>query len=1089
MKKSLLGRGKLTLLGLVLLVAGLLSTSVYSLESTRLLRFADIHKNKVTFVYSGDIYIADINSGQATRLTSHIGFETFPKFSREGDKIAFAAEFNGSRQVYTMSLDGSQMKQITYYNDVGPMPPRGGYDYRVMDWSVDDKHVLVRGNRLPWGVRMGRPYLVPTDGGLAQPMAVPETGGGMLSPDGSKYLYTPIDREFRTWKRYRGGRAQDVWIYDLVNNTSEQLTTNHATDNQPVWVGDDIYFLSDRDYTLNLYQYQKGSEPKKLTEHKTHDTLWASAGPNAVVYENDGYLWRFDPKQQKSEQLHIQITGHQQDLMPQFKNVSAQIESMAISKDGKRAVFGARGEIFTVPQKHGEIRNISNTPGIREISVSWSPDGKQVAYLSDKTGEYEIYIRSQDGQGEEKQLTSDGNIWRFAPVWSPDSKKMAFADKRQTLWLVDIKSKKLANLDRSDTNDIEDYRWSPDSQWLTYTKQEDNGYGSIWLANAKSKKVKRLTSGNASEQEPVFGSNGHYLFFLSNRDFNLSFSSYEFNYLYHQATRVYALQLNNNSPALYPYQSDEVKLSKAKEKNSKDDSDVKSDKQAVVVKIDFKNVESRVIALSAPAGNYRNLQVSGEQVFVLKGEGDGNQLQVINLKKKDKPATVVDKATTYRLSADGKKLLIRNKNDFAIVDAKEKQKFDDNKLDLKNLTLKIDPKIEWQQMYVDGWRVFRDWFYDPNIHGMDWQQVRVKYQPWVDAATHRTDLDYAFGEIAGELNSGHIYVNAGDQPAAKRRKHGLLGAELSQHSSGYFKIDKIFPGENWHDEFRSPLTQPGVKAQANNYIIAINDVPTKSVNNIYQLMEDTFGRDIKLTLNNKPRAKGSWNATIKPIAKEHNLRYLDWVNQRASMVDKLSDGRIGYLHLPNTGREGNRELNKRFLPQVTKDALIIDDRYNGGGFIPDRMIELLSRKTLNYWKYRGLKPNATPLIAHDGPKAMLINGYSSSGGDALPYYFRKLGLGKLIGTRTWGGLIGISGNPDLADGGLLLAATFRTMDTEGKWIVENVGVSPDIEVIDRPELVHAGHDPVLERAVKELLKELDENPRKSIKAPAAPTQF
>ena len=1071
-------------LSAALLGAALISGPVQADDSTRLLRFADIHKDKVTFVYSGDIYIADINSGESTRLTSHEGMETFPKFSRQGDKIAFAAEFNGSRQVYTMNLDGSDINQITYYNDVGPMPPRGGYDYRVMDWSADDKHVLVRGNRLPWGVRMGRPYLVPVDGGLAEPLAVPETGGGMLSPDGKKYLYTPIDREFRTWKRYRGGRAQDVWIYDLENNTSEQLTTHRATDNQPVWVGDKIYFLSDREYTLNLFEYQKGQAPKKLTQHKDHDALWASAGPDALVYEQDGFLWRFDPTSNQSKKLNIKVKGNAKHLMPQFKNVSAQIESMDISKDGKRAVFGARGELFTVPAKDGEVRNISNTPGVREISVSWSPDGKNVAYLSDKSGEYEIYIRAQSGKGKEQRLTTDGSIWRFGPVWSPDSKKLAFSDKNQTLWSLDVKSKKLTKLDRSDTNDIQDYSWSPDSQWIAYTKQEDNGYGSIWVANTKSGKASRLTSANTSDQEPVFGAKGNYLFFLSNRDYNLSFSSYEFNYLYHQATRVYAAQLNNNAPALYPHQSDEVGLSKAS-KDKKDDK--KSDK--LKVNIDFAGFDSRVVALPGDAGNYNNLQANGKQVFVLRNQNNRNNLQVIDLKKNKAPKTIAENVRDYLMADEGKKLLVRRGNDFAILDAKPDQKFDKAKLNLSNLTLKIDPKVEWQQMYVDGWRILRDWFYDPNTHGNDWEQVRKKYQPWVDAATHRTDLDYAFGEIAGELNAGHVYVNSGDQPRVASRTHGLLGAEFSQDKSGYFKIEKIFSGENWHDAFRSPLTQPGVKAKQGDFILAVNGKSTKDVNNIYQLLEDTQNRTVTLTINSRARTKGSWTAEVKPIAREHNLRYLDWVNQRAAMVEKLSGGRIGYLHLPNTAIDGNRELYKRFLPQVTKDALIIDDRYNGGGFIPDRMIELLSRKTLNYWKFRGLKPNATPLIAHDGPKAMLINGYSSSGGDALPYYFRKLGLGKLIGTRTWGGLIGISGNPGLADGGLLLAATFRTMDTEGNWVVENVGVSPDIEVLDRPELVHAGQDPSLERAVKELLKDLKANPRKSIKAPPAPTNF
>ena len=1071
------------LLSTLLLATATLSLQVAAADdSTRLLRFADIHKDKVTFVYAGDIYIADTNSGQSTRLTSHHGVETFPKFSRTGDKIAFAAEFSGSRQVYSMNLDGSQIKQLTYYNDVGPMPPRGGFDYRVMDWTADDRHVLVRANRLPWGVRMGQPYLVPAEGGMAEPLAVPETGGGMLSPDGTKYVYTPIDREFRTWKRYRGGRAQDVWVYNLENNTSEQLTTNNATDNQPVWVGDDIYFLSDRDYTLNLYRYKKGEAPEKLTDHKTHDSLWASSGPDALVYENDGFLWRFDPKTNKSDQLKIHVQGNPEYLLPQFKNVAAQIESMDISADGKRAVFGARGEIFTVPAKKGEIRNVTKSPKAREIGVSWSPNGKHVAYLSDQSGEYEIYIRNQNGLGAEQRITTNGAIWRFNPVWSPDSKKLAFSDKNQILWVVDVKSKRLKKLDRSERNDINDYTWSPDSNWLAYTKNEDNGFGSIWVYDLGEEKAFALTTKATNEQEPVFDPQGRYLFFLSNRDYNLSFSDYEFNYLYHRSTRLYAAQLNNSAPSLYPYESDEVNQKKKEDKDKDKDDEIE-------VTIDASGFADRVIALPGDAGDYGNLQTNGKHVFVINQENDKDELIAISLSEKEDGKAIVDGVRDYVLAGKGEKILVRKGNDFAIVDAKPKQKFADAKLDLKNLTLKIDPKTEWQQMYVDGWRILRDWFYDPNIHGMDWVGVKNKYQPWVDAATHRVDLDYAFGEIAGELNAGHIYVNAGDQPRVDRVNGGLLGAEISKHSSGYFKIDKIFKGENWHDAFRSPLTQPGVNAKVGEYIIAVNGVSTKGVANIYQMLENAGDRHVTLKLNRRASQKDSRNVNVKPITRETNLRYLDWIASRAAMVDKLSNGRIGYVHLPNTAIDGNRELFKRFLPQTTKDALIIDDRYNGGGFIPDRMIELLSRKTMNYWKFRGLKPNATPLIAHDGPKAMLINGYSSSGGDALPFYFRKMGLGKLIGTRTWGGLIGISGNPGLADGGLLLASTFRIMDADGKWVVENVGVSPDIEVVDRPELVHAGQDPSLERAVQELLKELKDNPRNSIKAPAAPTEF
>ena len=1074
------------ILAIVLLTVG---TPSFARENVRLMRYADIHKDKVTFVYAGDIYVADIHSGQSTRLTSDIGFEVFPKFSHSGKKIAFSAEYTGSRQVYIMNIDGSDLKQLTWYNDVGPMPPRGGYDYRILDWSVDDKNVLARANRLPWGERMGRPYLVPIDGGLAQPLAVPETGGGMLSPDGNKFVYTPIDREFRTWKRYRGGRAQDVWVYDLQNNSSKRLTTHRASDYQPVWIGDEIYFLSDRDYTINLYKYNKDANPEKLTHHDLHDALWASAGPEALVYENDGYLWRFDPKTRSTRQLKINIAGNPRALVASRKNLKKQIESMDISYDGKRVVMGARGEIFTVPAKNGEIRNISKSPSAREISVSWSPNGRYVAYLSDKTGEYELYIKDRKADYKEKQLTTDGSIWRFTPVWSPNSEKLAFSDKNHILWVVNINDSRLQRCDQSNQNDIQDYSWSPDSQWLSYTKVENNGFGSIWACDLKNKKAQQLTNSNTSDFSPVFGRNGKYLYFLSNRDYNLTFSSYENNYLYTQATRVYAVQLNPQVDSLYPFLSDEVgEEINRDEKSDKKNEGGKDKKQPVSVKIVAKNFEQRIMALPFEAGDYQSLQTSDESVFVIQN-GEKSKLMMVGLKENKKPETVIEKVSDYQLSANGKKILINIDGSYGIVDAKPKQKIDDVKLDLKNLAAKINPQVEWQQMYVDGWRILRDWFYDANTHGNNWVQIKEKYQPWVNEITHRTDLDYVFGEIAGELNSGHIYVNAGDQPSVKRAQNGLLGAEFSRDQSGYFKIEKIFAGENWMPNRRSPLRAPGIKARVGDYITAVNGVSTTTHVNLYALLEHTLERNIKLSLNNKPQKKGSWDIVVKPIASETQLRYLEWVAQRMQMVDELSGGRIGYIHLPNTAQQGNKELFKQFLPQINKDALIIDDRYNGGGFIPDRMIELLSRKTLNYWKRRGLEPNAEPLIAHDGPKVMLINGLAGSGGDALPYYFRKLGLGKLIGTRTWGGLIGISGNPSLADGGLILASTFRFMDTDGNWAVENEGVAPDIEVIDRPELVAAGKDPSLMRAVEELLKDLKENPRKSIKAPSSPTKF
>lgn len=1056
-------------------------------ETTRLLRFPDIHHDKVVFVYAGDIYIADINTGKANRLTSHPGQEAFPKFSRNGEKIAFSAEFSGSRQVFIMNNDGSDLKQLTWYNDVGPMPPRGGFDYRILDFSPDDQKILVRANRLPWGIRMGKPYWVPVDGSLAQPSVIPETGGGMLSPDGSHYVYTPIDREFRTWKRYRGGRAQEIWTYDLKNNTSKQLTNHPGTDNQPVWVDGEIYFTSDRNYTLNLFKYSENSQPEQITHHKEYDVLWASAGPESIVYENDGYIWRYHPQTKKNYKLDIEIIGNRQYQLPQRKSVVDFIQSIDLSPNGKRVAIAARGDIFTVPASKGEIRQVFQSPSSREIDITWSPNGKHLAYLSDKSGEYELYTVSAKPAAQPEQLTSDGHIWRFPPKWSPDSRYLAYADKNQTLWVYDTHKKTNKKLDRSNRNDITHYRWSPDSHWITYTKAEDNGFSSIWVYNITSNQQLQLTNKDTNDFSPVFDTAGQYLFFLSNRDYNLSFSSYEFNYLYHNATRIYAARLNNNAKHIYPFISDESTTTENQPK-SKENKKVNAIKN---IDIEPSVFRTSIVSLPGNAGNYFDLQTKNNKLFVLSNRESHSDLLRLHLGDEIKSELVINDINAYYLSDNGEKILISKNNNYAIIDSNEKavESLDGKKLDLKNLTVKIDPQLEWQQMYTDAWRILRDWFYDPNLHGMDWNSIRQKYQPWVNAIAHRADLDYILGEIAGELNAGHVYVNNGDQPQVIRQENGLLGAELVRDKSGYFRIEKIFPGENWHDNYRSPLTQSSINIQPGDYIISVNGASTQSTNNIYQLLEHQANRTVELKINNKPSKTGARSAFIKPITSEHNLRYLEWVKQRMDMVNKLSNGRIGYIHLPNTAEQGNRELFKYFLPQINKDALIIDDRYNGGGFIPDRMIELLSRKTLNYWKFRGLDPNATPLIAHDGPKAMLINGLSSSGGDALPYYFRKNNLGPIIGTRTWGGLIGISGNPGLVDGGSVLAATFRFIDTDGKWAVENVGVSPDIEVIDYPHLVAQGQDPSLKRAVDELLKSLDKNPRKAIKAPPAPTKF
>ena len=1066
----------------LLLTSALLGAAFYTQADTRILRFPDISATQVVFVYGGDIYTAARSGGAALRLTSHAGMELFPKFSPDGRQIAFSAEYSSTRQVYVMPSDGSAAPtQLTWYNDVGAMPPRGGFDHRVLDWTPDGKNILVRMNRLGFDERAGRPYLVPVAGGDEVALRVPETGGGMLSPDGKKFVYTPIDREFRTWKRTRGGRAQDVWVYDLIKNTSLRLTEDRATDNQPMWLGDSIYFTSDRNYTLNLFQMPPiGGTAKQITQFKDFDVLWPSAGADAIVFENGGWLYTLAAGATEPSKLNITVNGDKPGTLPALKNVVGQIESSDLSAAGERVIFSARGELFSVPRKDGVIRNLSNTAAAREMSVALSPDGKTLAYLSDATGEYELYVRPISG-GAAMQLTKGGKSWRLSPMWAPDSQALLLSDSENRLFLTTLDGRSSLIDQSTRARAISEYVFSPDSKHVAYVKANATSMNEIWWFNRATAEKQRVLGGQFDAATPCFDPAGRYLYFTSNREHNLSYSSYEFNYLYNNAGRIFAARLNADASPLMPQKSDEIGVATPKAEPVKAEA-----KPAVTgaLKIDLNGMENRVEALSIPGGNYVGLAASANGVYFAAQTGQGPaELKYFELFSA-KIDLVAAGVSSFRLSANASTLLLNVNGSWVVSDAKPGVDISKH-IDLSNLTLRIDPKTEWQQMYVDAWRILREWFYDPGMHGNDWDAIRAKYQPLLASASQRSDLDYVLSEIAGELNAGHIYVDRGDEPRVERKESGLLGAEFTRTDTGY-RVSKIFPGQNWSEEFRSPFLDAGVDIALGDVITAIDGKRALSVKNFYQLLEGSGGRGVEIERERDGSAK---RVQVKTIIAETSLRYLDWIQTRSALVDKLSNGRIGYVHLPNTAIEGNRELFKQLPSQIDKEALIIDDRYNGGGFIPDRIIEILARKPLNYWKRRGLEPQATPLLSHNGPKAMLINGLSSSGGDALPYYFRKLGLGLIIGTRTWGGLIGISGNPSLADGGTMSASTFRILSTDNKWVVENEGVAPDIEVLDRPELLAAGADPSVERAVTELLKTLAANPKTPVVAPAAPVDF
>jgi tricorn protease len=1057
-------------------------------ELTRLLRQPDIHQDLVAFVYAGDIWIAGAEGGMARRLTSHEGLEQFPKFSPDGRWIAFTGEYSGTTQVHVIPAAGGEPRQLTFYNDVGPLPPRGGVDNRVVDWTPDGKSILFLPHRLPWGDRMGIHYTIPFEGGMERPVGIPEGSGGSYSPDGTRIAYTPIEREFRTWKRYRGGRAQDVWIWNVASRTAEQITTDPATDNQPVWIGSTIYFTSDREPSmrLNLWAYDTATKrTRKVTDHQDYDVLWPSGDAQRVVYEQGGYLWIFDPATNGSTQIPIRVHGDFKNAVPRFINVKDDIQTAGISPSGARAVFGAHGDVFTVPAEEGEIRNLTTTPGIREMNPTWSPDGRTVAYLSDRTGEYEIWVRPSDGSGEERQVTRGNDVWRFAPVWSPDSRKLAFADKTASLKWVEVDSGRITTVDRGDYDDIDQFAWAPDSNWIAYTRVGETRFGSIWAYSLASGAKHQLTSSATDDRDPVFDPSGRYLYFLSDRDYNLTFSGFEFNYVYTNPTRVYVGILSKDGPALFLPESDEEEAeADPAEPAETATTPAPTAPARVTVSIDPEGFENRIRAIPGDPGNYRRLSADAKGVYYLTGSGAQTALEHYDVTDKKKN-TILTGISGYQLAAGRAKLIWWNAGSYGIVEAKPDQK-KDKTLDLAKLDLKIDPRAEWAQQYTDAWRILRDFFYDPNMHGVDWNLMRERYGALVPHVAHRADLDYILGELGGELDAGHVYVSTGGGWQIPRTDNGLLGAVVAEDPSGYYRIQKIFPGENWHADFRSPLTEPGVNVREGDYILAVDGRTTRGVDNFYRLLENKADRVVTLRVGPRPSTEGSREEQVRPIKQETNVRYLDWVESRRRYVEQKSGGRIGYIHLPNTAQEGNRELFKGFLPQANKDALIIDDRYNGGGFIPDRMIELLDRPVLSYWARRNIRPSVTPGFAHTGPKAVLMNAYSSSGGDAFPYYFRERGLGPLIGTRTWGGLIGITGGPSLMGGGSITAPSFRFFDKKGMWAVENVGVEPDIVVVDHPDQVARGIDPSLDKAIEVLMEELRKNPPTPVVVPAAP---
>jgi len=1055
----------------------------------RLLRFPDVHKDKVVFVYAGDIWIAPTAGGTAIRLTSHEGIEQFPRFSPDGKWIAFTGEYDGSQQVYVIPAEGGEPKQLTFYPSHSA-PERFGADNMVYGWTPDGSKVVFRSMRDSFDVFVGRLYLVSTKGGLPEPMPMPISGFASFSPDGKKLAYNRVMRDFRPWKRYKGGLAQDVWIFDLATNEIERITDWEGTDNFPMWVGDKIYFNSDRDGKLDLWAYDLGTkETTKITDFKEYDVKFPSQGPDAIVFENGGYLYVLDPATNESRKINIELATDRVLARPELVNVKDRVENYDLGREGKRAVFTARGEVFTVPAEHGNIRNLTNTPGIREKFATWSPDGKWIAYMSDRTGEDELYIRLADGTGEEIQLTTGADRTRFAPVWSPDSKKLVFSDKSLRVFYVDVESKEVVKFDETSQGEIHDYTWAPDSNWIAYTKALDfTGFSSIYIYSIKDKQVHQVTTRYTDDNSPAFDPEGKYLFFTSSRNFAPEFARYEFDFHYARMTRPYVITLQAETPSPFAPRSDEVKpVEKKPEKDKAEKDEKKEEKKAEKkeVKIDFEGIADRAVGFPVPPHNYTGVSAIKDVVFYVQfGVGGLNKLIAYDLKKR-KATDVISGVRGYALSPDGKKLLVRVNQDFNIINAAAAPaKPSDGKLDLAGMKMKKCPKCEWKNSFNEVWRRYRDFFYVPNMHGVDWPKMKERYGALLPYVSHRNDLTYIISEMVSELCVGHAYVGGGDQPKVKYPGVGLIGALFEPTESGYYRIKKIYAGENWNNDLRSPLTESGIVAHEGEYILAIDGRKLTIDDNPYSFLYGKADRTVTLKLNEKPTDEGAREVTVKPIRDEWNLRYYNWVKHNREYVSKKTDGRVGYIHIPDMGVNGLNEFVKWFYAQIDKEGLVVDVRYNGGGFVSELILDRLSKTLKGMGSSRNFTPGTYPSTVFVGHMVGLTNRYAASDGDIVSYYWKEYGLGPLIGTRTWGGVVGIRGFPPLLDGGYAYVPEFGTYDLEGKWIMENYGVDPDIELDNLPKDVIAGVDTQLDYGIKLVMEAIEKEPRKRTPKPS-----
>jgi tricorn protease len=1056
--------------------------------NAKMFQYPDVSQTQITFTYGGDVWIVSKDGGTANKLTSAKGTELLSRFSPDGKQIAFSGNYNGNIDVYVMPSLGGMPKRITHH----------GMTDRLIDWYPDGNHLLFASSRESGKQRFNQFYKVSKFGGLPEKLPLPYGEFGVISPDGKQIAYTPISAAFRTWKRYRGGMAADIFIFNLESKASENITNNVAGDELPMWAGNKIYFLSDRGENKrnNIWCYDlSAKQTKQVTNFDKFDIRFPSIGNNEIVFEAGGLLYLLDLTTEKYREVKISVVTDESTLMARNENVEKLIQNFSISYNGNRTLIEARGEIFSVPTENGPVINLTQSSGVAERYPSYSPNGKYAAYFGDRSGEYELTIRDLEKPSEEKSLTSLGEGYRYKLFWSPNSMALVFIDQTMTVYLYDMDKDKTTKVDQQMwlyEGDLQNFSvsWSSDSRYIAYAKDLESGSTAIAIFDTKDQKIHQVTSGYYKDSKPVFDPAGKYLYFLTNRSFKPVYGDFEGTWTYPNSTQVAVVTLTKDIPSpLAPkndssvVKKDDVKKDDEKKDEKKDDK--KDEPKIKEVKIDFDGFEQRVVILPPAAGNYGNIAaVTGKVIYHRapnSGSADKKRPVVYFDFDKLEEKTIVDDADVFQISADEKKIIVAKQNSFSVVDIAPDQKLD-KKLPTNQLEMTVVPREEWKQIFNDVWRLQRDFFYDKNMHGVDWGAMKKQYGELIDNAVTRGDVNYIIGELISELNASHTYRGGGDDETPLQRKAGYLGVDW-ELTDGAYKIKRIVNGADWDTEVRSPLLGSGIKVKEGNYVLAVNGVSIDVTKDPWSAFEGLAEKTIELTINDKPSLDGAWNIIVKTMSDETRLRNLQWIESNRKRVDDATGGKIGYVYVPSTGIDGQDELVRQFTAQFSKEGVIIDERFNNGGQIPDRFVELLNRKPLAFWAVRDGKNWQWPPVANFGPKVMLINGWSGSGGDAFPDYFRKANLGPLVGSRTWGGLIGISGAPTLIDGGSVTVPTFRMYDPDGNWFKEGHGVDPDIEVLEDPTTLSKGVDVQLEKAIEEVMRLHKLNPPVNPKQP------